>query len=39
MGRHFNWQPSEIDDMDAAELALHFDAAIELLRAEKEAEQ
>lgn len=37
MSRHFNWQPSEIDDMPVEDLLEYFDDATEFLKAENEA--
>lgn len=36
MGRHFNWQPSEIDDMEVEELLASYRAALDMLKAERE---
>ena len=37
MGRHFHWQPSEIDDMPVEELLEAFEAAKSFLELEARA--
>lgn len=38
LGRHFNWQPSECDDMDLEELRKFFQVARTFLKAERDAQ-